>query len=227
MGNMARIPEPTTMGGYSVDRVCREGGEYKARVLFCHRGRIRCVIKDLSPMRPFLRALYGRRMLEREARALELLASSPITPRLIERISRDAICIERIESKYKYLRSKIPKAVLPAVLTALEQAVDDLHRRGFVHLDLRQRKNILVPTDQSVALIDFESCRNLGTGYFGQKILLPLLGWIDRHAVLKWKAKFAPEMLTGEDLRRADRYALWKLLWPWKRFARWLRRRVV
>ncbi|MFH0947232.1 MAG: lipopolysaccharide kinase InaA family protein [Planctomycetota bacterium] len=224
MCDTSREQDLTTLGGYSIDKVCREGGTYKARVLFGHLGGTPCVIKDLSPMRPLLRMLYGRRMLGREARALELLAAFPWTPRLIERISPDAIAVERIKSKYKYLRSKIPREVLPAVLTALEQAVADLHRNGFVHLDLRQRKNILVPTDQSVALIDFESSRNLGRGHFGQKILLPLFGWIDRAAVLKWKAKFAPEMLTTEDLRRAERYALWKLLWPWKRFGRWLRR---
>jgi predicted Ser/Thr protein kinase len=214
------------VGGYSIDRICRAGDAHKARILFGRRDGVACVIKDLAPMRPLFRALYGRRMLAREARALEALSACSITPRLVERISADAIAVERIATKYKYLRSKIPAEVMPGVLRALDRAVEELHSRGFVHFDLRQRKNILVPNDRAVVLIDFESSRNLGRGWFGRRVLMPMLSGIDRAAVLKWKAKFAPEMLSTADRRRAERYAAWKRLWPWKRLGRWLRRQA-
>ncbi len=216
--------ETPSFPGYTIDRVHRNGAVHKGRVLFGRRGERLCVVKDLSSMRPLLRVLFGRRNLAREARALEMLSDFPAAPRLIERISRDAIAVERIEGKYKYLHKKIPRRVLPAVFAALERAVDELHRRGLVHLDLRQRKNILVPTDDSVVLIDFESSLRLGRGVLGRRVLLPLLGWLDRAAILKWKAKFSPRLLTDGERRFLRRFRLWRAAWPWKRLGRKTRR---
>lgn len=210
--------------GYRINKIFRAGASYKARVLRGRRGEELCIVKDVSCMKPVFRWMFGRRMLAREARALERLADFPGTPRLLERISRDSIAIERVMTKYKYLRSKIPPEVMPAVLDALERVVGELHARGFVHLDLRQRKNILVPTDDSVILIDFESARYLGTGFVGQKLLLPLFARIDRSAILKWRVKFTPDRVSEEDRNRVRRHLRWRKLWPWKAVGRYARR---
>lgn len=216
---------PPEYPGFTVETVCRGGAVHKARIVFAVRDDgVACVIKDLTPMRRFLRWLYGRRNLEREARILERLAAFPGAPRLIERISQDAIAIERIPTRYKYLRKKIPRDRLPRVLRAFERTVASLHEHGVVHLDLRQRKNVLIPNDDHVVLIDFESARDLGRGWFGRRVLFPLLAPIDRNAVLKWKVKFTPEETTAEERKRVRRYRSWKLLWPWKRLGRTVRR---
>lgn len=210
--------------GYSVDGIHRAGAAYKARIVRARRGDLACIIKDLTPMRPLFRWLYGRRMLRREAAMLEKLAGFAAAPRLVERIGRDAIAVERVATRYKYLRKKIPPAAMPGVLAALGEAVAGLHRRGIVHLDLRQRKNILVPADDRVVLIDFESARDLGTGFLGRRVLMPLLGRIDRAAVLKWRVKFTPDQVSEEERRRLRRHDALKRLWPWKALGRLLRR---
>ncbi len=216
---------PPLYPGFTTETVCRGGAVHKARIVFAVRDDgVACVIKDLAPMRPLLRWLYGRRNLEREARILERLDSFEGAPRLIERVSRDAIAIERVPTRYKYLRKKIPRERLPRVLRAFERTVVSLHELRVVHLDLRQRKNVLIPDDDRVVLIDFESARDLGRSWFGRRILFPLLSPIDRNAVLKWKVKFTPLEATAEERARVRRYGSWKILWPWKRLGRALRR---
>src|SRR5690606_16939636 len=140
--------------GYVVRRVRRGGAVHKGRITIAVKDGGPCVVKDLGTMRPILRRLYGRRNLGREARTLEKLDDFPGTPRLVERISADAIAIEHVRTLHKYLRDKIPREQLPAILRSFEETVAALHARGIVHLDLRQRKNVLVPAADRVVLID-------------------------------------------------------------------------
>jgi len=208
--------------GYVVHHVHRGGAVHKGRVSIAERDGVACVVKDIGPMRPLLRWLYGRRNLAREAWALEKLEAFEGTPRLLDRISKDAIAVEYVPTRHKYLRSGIPADEMPAVLRAFESTVDALHDRGFVHLDLRQRKNVLVVDVDRVVLIDLESARDVSQ-WLG-RLLRPWLVRIDAAAVLKWKVKFAPELCTPRELARADRYARRSALWPWKRFGRVVRR---
>jgi predicted Ser/Thr protein kinase len=204
--------------GYVLDGEIRSGAFYKARIVRGRRGPDAarasepCVIKDLSPLRAPFR-VYARRMLEREARILERLHDSWVAPRLLERISRDAIAIEFVESDYLRKRIRRKPHRMARVLAAFERAVDELHRRGIAHLDLRQRKNVLVKPDDSVVLIDFESAWDLARMPLLRRLLEPLLFRIDRNAVLKWKVKFAPELATADERRRVQRYYRWKRLW--------------
>ncbi|MFG0315794.1 MAG: hypothetical protein ACF8XB_00870 [Planctomycetota bacterium JB042] len=216
-------PDLPSFDGFVVRKVKRDGAVHKGRVSIAERDGVVCVVKDLGPMRPILRRLYGRRNLAREARALERLADFPGTPRLLRRISKDAIAVEFVRTLHKYLRDKIPREQLPAILRSFEETVAALHARGFVHLDLRQRKNVLVPTADRVVLIDFESSRDL-SGPIARRLLLPWLARIDRAAVRKWKVKLAPEICSPEEIEAVARYGRWKRVWPWKRLGRIVRR---
>ena len=209
--------------GYRVERVLREGAAHKARVLLATRGGTPCVVKDLSAMSPLLRRLYGRRQLAREARLLERLAGTGVAPRVVERLGPDALAVECVPARHKYLRKKIPRDELRAVLADLRRAVDRLHAEGVVHLDLRQRKNILVPARGRVVLVDFESARDL-SGPIARRVLLPWLARIDHAAVSKWVVELLPEEARPEDFAsvRLHRRLMW--LWPWKRIGRLVRR---
>lgn len=218
----ASDPELPSFDGYVVRKVKRDGAVHKGRVSIARKDGVVCVVKDLGTMRPSFRWLFGRRNLAREARALEKLADFEGAPRLIERISKDAIAIEFVPTLHKYLRDKIPRSQLPAILRSFEETVARLHARGFVHLDLRQRKNVLVPAADRVILIDFESSRDL-SGPVG-RLLLPWLARVDRAAVLKWKVKFTPELCTPAEIAKVARYASWKRVWPWKKLGRVARR---
>jgi predicted Ser/Thr protein kinase len=213
-------PQPVTLHGYVVEAVLRHGDPHKSRVLLAHKDGQRVVIKDLSPMRPFFRTLFGRRMLRREARALDALRGHSGVPRLIERIGDDALAIEFFTAMY--LRKSLANERKPRVLKAFAKAVTALHERGVVHLDLRQRKNILVTQDDRVILIDFESALVCGRGWFG-RALTALFSPIDRSAVIKWQTRFVPMMLSQADRNREARWRFLKKLWFVKGAARRIR----
>lgn len=212
-----------TWPGYRIERVLREGAAHKPRVLLAVRGDTPCVVKDLSPMSPLLRRLYGRRQLAREARILERIAATGVAPRVLERLGPDALAVERVPARHKYLRKKIPRDELREVLEDLRRAVAKLHAEGVVHLDLRQRKNVLIPARGRVVLVDFESARDL-SGPIARRLLLPWFARIDRAAVSKWIVEFLPDEARPEDVASVRRHRLLMWLWPWKRIGRLLRR---
>jgi len=221
--NAPRAPSerPPEFKGYAVVKELRTGAFYKARVLKCRKGSEPCVIKDLSPMRPLFR-WYGRQLLAREARLMERLEGAGVAPRLLARISRDAIAIEFI--RCDYLGARIRKAGrMPRVLEQLEKTVDKLHRRNVAHLDLRQRKNVLVRDDDSVVLIDFESSWDLDRGVMG-RLLRGVLFRADRNALVKWRVKFLPTSANAHDVRAVKRHERWKKLWFFKSLGRAVRR---
>lgn len=221
MNTALALPLPT-FDGYRTVRVLRHGAVHKARVLEARRGEQHCVIKDLAPMHPMLRALYGRRMLEREARVLERLDGLDEVPRLVERISRDAIAIQFVGRRL--LNKKMARRPQPILLQRLEDAVAALHARGVVHLDLRQRRNIIVKRDLRIRLLDFESAWDLSSGLLRRRLLFPLLARVDRAAVLKWRYQLGKDALSRDQRRRVKRYYVWKRVWLFKKIGRRVRR---
>lgn len=222
---MQQRPELFRLHDYSVDKILREGDAHKARLIRAWKDGEVFVLKDLSPMRPVFRWLYGRRILAREAAVMAGLAGTGLAPELRGRHGPDLIAFDFVETNRRknYLRKKIEPERMPRVLASLEDAVLRLHAAGYLHFDLRQRKNILVLPDDRVVLIDFESSRRVGTGWLGQRILVRLFGRVDRGAVLKWRARFLPQQVSPEERARVDRYARWRRFWPGKRVGRWLR----
>ncbi len=210
--------------GFTLRRVLRPGEVHKPRVVKVMRDGERYVIKDISGMHGLLRWLYGRRMLAREARALERLAGSTHVPRLVERISRDVIVMERVKGKPLH-HKKVIRWWMAQALDSLGAAIAELHSRGFVHLDLRQRQNILVTIGGHVKLIDFESSLDLSHGFLRSRVIFPLLARIDRHALLKWRYRFARESLTKRERRRVKSYGRFRRFWKLKRIGRWFRKR--
>lgn len=213
-------PRPVEFHGYVVEAVLRPGDTHKARVLLAHKDGERVVIKDLSPMRAMFRRLFGRRMLRREARAMGALSGFPHAPRLIERIGDDALVIEFHNAIY--LRKSLSPLRMPRIMRAFKKAVAALHQRGVVHLDLRQRKNVLVTRKDRVVLIDYESAMVFGPGRLG-RWCVAWLSRIDQNAVLKWKLKYVPRLVSKEGHRRARRWKSVGRLWFFKGAFRSLR----
>lgn len=94
---------------------------------------------------------------------------------------------------------------------ALEQLVAEVHARGFVHLDLRNGKNILRTKAGLPHLLDFQS--GLWTGWFPARVR----GWlqaVDRSGVYKWWSRLSPHTLEGRQaalLRQVNRH---RRYWP-------------
>ncbi|MBL8766043.1 MAG: hypothetical protein JNL94_01690 [Planctomycetes bacterium] len=219
-------PEPESLRarGFAVGATLRHGAVYKARVIEVERDGKRFIAKDLGAMHPLFRALFGRRVLRHEANLLEHLAQSGVVPRLVERIGDDTIVLELVEGGPLRKKNKLrPRSRIETVLKSLADAVDALHRHGVSHLDLRNRRNILVTGDDRVVLIDFESGRRLDRGVFS-RMLRSLLVEVDRQSVLEWRHRLAPTGLSKDDLDARRRYRAWKRLWFVKKIGKRVRR---
>jgi hypothetical protein len=89
----------------------------------------------------------------------------------------------------------------------LEQLLERMHARRVTHLDLRQRRNILIDRQGRPVIIDFQSSvRFPDNGIFNP--LLEVCRWVDRTALKRWKNRFFPHLLTEED-RRSIRIHTW------------------
>ncbi len=204
----------------SPGRPLHPGSATKSRVSVVRHGDRDLLIKDVRGMHSWVRSLYGRRVLRREERALAALAGMPGVPRLYGRIDADAIASEYFAAD-PLRRSFAPERMRVACL-GLGERVAQLHSRGVVHLDLRQKRNILVDPDGVVFLIDFQSAWVLGpNGWRGW--CLRRLAWLDRSAVLKFKARYAPDLLDARARRAAARFAWLTRLWVFHRMGAFLR----
>ena len=100
----------------------------------------------------------------------------------------------------------------------LERIVQQMHARGVVHLDLRHRSNVRVASDGRPIVLDFESALCFDPKWFVGRLAVRLLGKLDRLAVLKWKRRLCPHMLSDSQMRKArllERLSGW---WMPRRF---------
>lgn len=169
-------------------------------------------LKDMRPLPWLLRVTLGRLQLRMEAATYLRLEGVPGVPRLRARVGRDALLLSFVAGQP--LRKEAAPLLAADFFDRLEALIRAMHERGVVHLDLGQRKNILVAADGSPVILDFGSAlggllpKPLG------RILVRLLGWIDRRGLLMQRLRYG-DGLPGEAeraaLRRANRL---RALWP-------------
>src|SRR3990172_8393689 len=81
------------------------------------------------------------------------------------------------------------------VIEQFERIVDDLHSRGWVHLDLQRRSNILL-VNGKVFVVDLASAFHPGGIPLIGRGLTRFLGFFDRLSLIKLKSIYAPDSLT-------------------------------
>jgi len=166
---------------------------------------------------------YGRFLLRREIRAYRRLQGCPGIARLRGTVGPDGLILDWLDARP--LHRKLPTALLEAGLDDLQRVLAELHRRRFAHLDLHQKLNVLIDGGGRAWLIDLgQAC---DARRFPARLVFPLLAAIDRRAVLKFRARYAPATLPADRRERiVARHAPRRDWWP-KRVGRWLRKRLV
>ncbi len=201
-------------------RVLRGGSAFEAEVAVYSGSQGEFVVKDCLSMHPLMRALFGRRVKNREIAIYSRLDDAAGVPGFVGVIDRNAFAIEYVEGQT--LARHLDRVLLDAALTNLSAAVDGLHARRVVHLDLKQKRNVLVRPDGSVAIIDFESALHLGERFPG-RALFGFLRKRDQAGVIKFKSKYAPHLLDAEEVGLARKERWLGALWPFKRLGRLFR----
>jgi serine/threonine protein kinase len=122
--------------------------------------------------------------------AYRRLVGVSAVPRLLGPVGRAAFALEYRPGTLlsRSLRGRVPVGFL----SELEAAVEEMHARGVVHLDLRHRSNVLAGEDGRPVLVDFASALRLGRGGALRRRLVRWLGGVDRRALAKWEAKLRP-----------------------------------
>ena len=149
------------------------------------------IVRDTAAAAPWLRSL-GRLMLRREARALAYLEGIDGIPELLDagddRLVRRFVIGEPMH---------VARPTDPAYFAAAARLLRRLHAAGVVHNDLAKEPNLLVRTDGTPAIVDFQ----LAICQPKRGRLFRLLGYEDLRHLLKHKRTYCPQALTRREQR--------------------------
>ncbi len=164
-------------------------------------------IKDYAGRPPWLRNTLGRMLVRREVRAYGRLAGISGIPRLWGRIDAFAFALEFVPGRdlSHYRAGEIPGSFFRQLLGLLET----IHRAGVAQGDLHHR-DVLVGPESAPYLVDFSTAVFLrpGAGALGRRFFAAACG-ADRRAALKLARRFAPGLLTSEEMFELDHPPAW------------------
>lgn len=182
----------------NIEKVLIKGRVTKADVFITRSDGLRSVVKDYSQKGFWERNFVGRLVIGREARAYEALSGIEGLPLRYKRLSPYALAVEYLEGKDfgRFERGELG----PGAIRQFERIVDELHKRGWVHLDLHRRTNILF-VDGSVFVVDLASAIHTGSIPLFGRGFTGLMGLADRLSLVKLKKIFSPELLTERERR--------------------------
>ena len=177
----------------NIEKVLAQGGFAKARVFIArHRGR-RIVVKDFGSKGFWERNLIGRMVISREFRAYRALAGIDGLLAAAKRLTPFSLAVEYLDGidLGGLTRGEIGRDVIEQ----FERIVNAIHSRGWVHLDLQRRSNILL-VNGKVFVVDLASAFHPGGIPLIGRGLTRFLGFFDRLSLIKLKNIYTPDSLT-------------------------------
>jgi predicted Ser/Thr protein kinase len=178
------------------EKVLIKGRFYKADVFVTRSGARRFIVKDYAQKGFWERNVVGRTVISREARAYAALAGIDGLPTRFKRLSSFAFAVEYLEGKD--LGAVEQKEIGSDVIRQFEEIVHKIHDRGWVHLDLHRRTNILL-VNGKVYIVDLASALHPGGIILIGRCLTRMIGFADRLSLIKMKTIFAPHALTQQE----------------------------
>lgn len=184
-------------------RVIHHGQGYQSSVFLIEKDGAQAAVKDFSQTPSGFRRFVAPLLVAREIKALRALQGVPGVPQFYRRIDRLAFAMEYIEGTpiADFGEGELDPVVFPRV----QEVIDEIHRRGVSHGDLKRRSNLLVTPDKEVFLIDFAAAT------IGNRPLRPFSNWlqkrmaeIDDKSLPRIKKFAAPELLTEDDLYKLN-----------------------
>lgn len=186
-----------------------------ADLFLCRLPEGNWVIKDFFSCPPLVRRTWGRWMVRREYRALVRL-------RGIAGIPSEPFALDAYAVGYRFIAGKTLRDTLLADVPEdffyrLETLVRQMHERGIVHLDIRNRRNILVMETGGPALLDFQTSLDL---HHVPGFLHPLLKDIDLSGVYKNWANIRPGQMGRKRLAHLEALNRKRAFWMFKGYPR-------
>jgi RIO-like serine/threonine protein kinase len=175
-----------------------------------------CIWKDFSDRGFFVKAFVGLLIITREWMFISRLGTASCVPRAVQKVGWLGFIQEYVEAKPIHKLS--PQEISPVLFERILEAIGELHRRGVVHLDLRERKNILIAPDGKPYLIDFATAFYFPPGMPFAQELLDAIRLVDVSAVLKFKNRMCPGTLTEREKSFMRTFAALRRRWPFRRW---------
>ncbi len=180
----------------NLEKVLIKGKWLKADVFITRFRGQRFVIKDFGKKGFIERNLVGRMVIGREIRAYRALCGIEGIASQFKRLSPFSIAIEYL--KGRDLGDIVRGEIGPGIIRQFEDIIEELHERGWVHLDLQRRSNILL-VGGKVFVVDLASAIHPGSLPLVGRCLTRLLGFADRLSLIKMKSIYAPELMTARE----------------------------
>lgn len=164
-------------------------------------GDSRAVVKDFSVNGRIFRNLIGRFLVWREKRAYRRLKGLKGVPALYGVVGGLALILEEVRGRS--VEGFEEKERLPLrFFESLSELVEQVHRRGVCHCDLKRAANVLVGDDGSPYLVDWSAAiLEREFRFFPARLIYKRFLLDDRHAVIKLQLRHCPEAVPPEALR--------------------------
>lgn len=168
------------------------------------------VVKDYSQSPWLIKNTFGRWMIKHEVKVLKSLSDTGFVPERVKRISAFVFEEEFCPGETLRYHSTNRNSIDDAFFYDLEKAVTLIHSYGYVHLDLRNARNIIVTPEGKPVLLDWQSA--VCTKYF-PKFLRRLAENIDINGVYKHWNNSNPATLTATQRKSMKRFSKIRRLW--------------
>ncbi|MCD6413064.1 MAG: hypothetical protein J7L54_02835 [Elusimicrobia bacterium] len=173
---------------------------HQADVWLVEKGGKFLVWKDFSKWR-----FLGRLIIAREVSFYRRLQGIKGIPKFYGMPTKSSFLMEYIDGQPIDAFSGLDEKFF----RRLEKLVGEIHSRGVLHFDLRHKSNIIVRGGYPY-IIDLGTC-------FYSHILVLLLSWIDRAALIHLKQVVSPNLLTPLERRQARIHNRLSKLWFFNR----------
>jgi len=202
----ARMRQPST-NVLGAGQILKSGSALNALVSTVATPAELRVVKDFSRSPFLIRHTLGRFLIRREyatLRRLQGLAGVPVDP---VRLHAFAISYRFAPGETLATLLESRAVVEQTFFPALEQLVAGLHARGFVHLDLRNGRNMLRTSEGLPGLLDFQA------GLWLPALLRRPLEAVDLSGVYKWWARLLPGQMNPQRTQKLRVANHWRRLW--------------
>jgi hypothetical protein len=180
------------------------GAPFKADVFVIETADGPMVVKDFAP-RTWWRRLIGRLEVSRECRAYTYLGPMPFFPEFIGRIDGHALAVENIDG-VALAWAPDRGANRDDYLAQIRAALNRLAELGFLHLDARNNKNLLLRPDGRVVFIDLAGSFWIAPGRFGHRLLRRISTLYYEANVIKWETLLHPGGDPRSGMKKPPRY---------------------